>query len=106
MRRATVKPRKTGRKMPIFDDGISLDEGRRLRNALLALALLDPGWMWWVEKNIPKWAGLTWKRRMIERRARVLSARRYGFILGWGQRLNIIFSDLYFTDDGNLKTYL
>jgi hypothetical protein len=105
MRKMTVKPRKSRLKISVFDDGIRDDDERRLRNALFAMANMDPSWMWWVEKNIPKWEGLTWKRRMIERQARILSAKHYCF-LGWGYQLSVIYSDYYFTDDGHLKTYL
>lgn len=91
--------------MPLFDDGVDLDDARRLRNALVALASLDPGWMWWVERNIPPWESLAWKRRMVERQARLLCARQYRF-LGWGVQLKMIYADYYFRDDGSLKTYL
>jgi hypothetical protein len=105
MRKLTVKPRKSQLKIPILEDGIALDEARRLRNALFALANMDPGWMFWIEKNIPKWENRRWQRRMIERRARLLVTRRYSF-LGRGHQLGVIYSDYYFTDDGCLKTYL
>jgi hypothetical protein len=105
MRKLIVKPRKSKLKIPVLDDGIELDEVRRLRNALLVMANIDPGWMCWVEKNIPKWENLTWKRRMIERRARLLVTRHYSF-LGRCHQLGIIYSNHYFMDDGSLKTYL
>jgi hypothetical protein len=105
MQKLTVKPRKIKQKVPMLADGISGNPRRRLRNALLALALSDPGWMWWVERNIPKKINLLPLVRMVERRARAVSARHYAFF-GWGYQMGIIYSDFYFTDEGHLKTYL
>jgi hypothetical protein len=105
MQKISVKPRRIAKRVPPDDSRLAFDDHRRLRNALLALAELDPGWMWWVERNIPKWESLTWKRRMVERQARALSVKRYSF-LGQGWKLDVIFSDYYFTDDGALKLYL
>jgi hypothetical protein len=103
--RLSVTPRRIREKIACLDDGIRADGRRRLRNAVLALASLDPGWMWWIEKNIPKQMTLDLKTRQIERRARLKLAKRYLF-LGWGWQLDLIYSDYYFTDDGNLKLYL
>lgn len=106
MRRITVRPPKHGgKRIAMESDGITGDELRRLRNALLVLSRLDAGWMWWVEREVPRVRPLVWKRRIVERRARMLTVRGYGF-LGWGAQLGIIYSDYYFTDDGSLKTYL
>ena len=105
MRKLTVKPRKSRAKIPVFDDDTRFDEGRRLRNALFALANMDPGWMFWVEKNIPKQLNSEPKRRWIERQARVKVAKRYSF-RGWGCQMAVIYSDFYFTNDGDLKMYL
>lgn len=105
MRKMTVKPRKSGLRAPIVEDGIEYNDFRRLRNAMRALVEMDARWIWWVEKNIPVRENLRWKRRMIERRARFLLANRYRF-LGKGFQNEIVYSDLYFTDDGSLKTYL
>jgi hypothetical protein len=97
--------RKRGEHIGITDDGLAGDEARRLRNALVALASLDPGWMWWIEKNIPKMMPFPQKRRRVERQARLLLTRNYQFT-GCRLKLGIIYSDYYFTDEGNLKTYL
>ena len=91
--------------MPMINENIQSDDARRLRNAVLAMALMDRGWMWWVERNIPRRADLHSRRIWVERRARVLVANNYGS-LGRGTWLAIVESDYYFTDDGNLKTYL
>ncbi len=86
------------------------DWPRRLRNALLALAGLDPRWMIWVDQNIlPSW--LTpyprdvWEvqtARMIEAHARALLLKRYGY-LGCRDIGDLIFRDWPFGDDGNLR---
>jgi len=91
--------------MPEIDDDIRFDEARRLRNAILAMALMDRGWMWWVERNIPKRSNLHARRIWAERRARVLVANQYRY-LGRSTWLALINSDSYFTDDGALKAHL
>ncbi len=85
------------------------DWPRRLRNALLALARLDPSWMIWVDQNIlPSW--LTpyprdvWEvqtARMIEARARALLLKQYHFF-GFCHVGYLIFADWPFQDDGSL----
>jgi hypothetical protein len=105
MQKITVKPKKIKQKIPLFDDEIRFNMARRLRNALLALAYLDPGWMYWVERNIPKTMNMLPKTRQIERQARLKLAGYYKF-LGSGAQSAMIYSDFYFKDNGDLKTYL
>lgn len=95
----------------MIDDGIEFDDWRRLRNALIALATLDPGWILWVERHVPTKMGQAGTprdprimRRIVERQARKLVMRGYSF-LGSGFTQGVIDSDLYFTDDGTLKAY-
>jgi hypothetical protein len=105
MKKLSVKPRKSKLKQPVFDDDIRFDDARRLRNALFALANSDPGWMWWVERYVNKWLSLREKRVMVERQARLKLTKNYKF-LGCSLQASVVYSDLYFTDDGNLKMYL
>jgi hypothetical protein len=105
MKKLTVKPRNSKIKKPVFDDDIRFDDARRLRNALFALANMDPGWMWWVEKNVHKKLPLYKKRILVERYARLKLTKNYQF-LGCSLQAGVIYSDLYFTDDGHLKMYL
>lgn len=72
---------------------------RRLRNALLALAQLDPGWMVWVEREVnPRWS-LERVMRLVEARARILTLRHYGPLAKPGN----YFSDMHFSDSGALR---
>jgi hypothetical protein len=104
MRKLSVKPKRITHKMPEVDDGIAFDDQRRLRNALVALAEMDPAWMIWVERHVPKRTSTKITRMIVERRARQLSARVYSF-LGPGFARGLTDSDCYFTDDGNLRAY-
>jgi len=80
------------------------DYQRRLRNATLALALSDPNWMMWVEKNIPAHKIERCHLQLIESRARALVLKRFGFFtsrkdIGW-----LIFRpDWAFSDSGALS---
>ena len=81
------------------------DWPRRLRNALLALSWLDPGWMSWVEREIDPHA-LTLgtcaaTARLVEARARALLLRRFHFF-GYEKIGELIFLDWPFGDDGRL----
>ena len=98
-----AKERATLRNMG--DEVIQLqnDWQRRLRNALLCMALSDPRWMMWIEHEIDEESmSLQEITRLIEARARilVLKAHRY-----FGRQCigNYIFRDDWvFTDRGNL----
>ena len=112
MQKITVRPKKRIAKTPLVDDDIKFDEWRRLRNALIALAELDTGWIAWVERHVPsRMTGLDGQadpriaRRVVERQARKLVMRSYSF-LGPGFTKTVIESDCYFNDDGSLKTNL
>lgn len=74
---------------------------RRLRNALIALAAMDPSWMIWVEQNIASPCHVPSAARAVERRARELLAQGYRH-LGETTVCNIIDGDLPFSDNGNL----
>ena len=104
MQKLSVKPRKITNKIPVIDDGIAFDDQRRLRNALVALVGMDNGWMFWIERHVPRHMSVKITRMMVERRARQLSAQNYS-IFGQALVKGIVESDYYFTDDGNLKTY-
>ena len=101
-----TKPSHTGRRIPPCNDSLRYDDQRRLRNALLALADLDPGWMAWIERNIPKELQLRYTRVQIERHARLLVVRRYAGMFGNHIANALTYSDLYFNDDGSLKATL
>ncbi len=112
MKKISAMPKKRVTKIPSADDNIRFDEWRRLRNALIALAALDAGWIVWVERHVPsRMMGTGGQpdpriaRRVVERQARNLVMRGYSF-LGAGFTKAVIESDCYFTDDGNLKMYL
>lgn len=106
MSRLSVKPKRISRRIPPDNNSLRFDDRRRLRNALLALADLDPGWMAWIERNIPKELQLRYARVQVERHARLLVVRRYAGMFGRHIANSLTYSDLYFTDDGNLKTTL
>lgn len=81
------------------------DYPRRLRNALLALALADPRWIMWVEENLPNDLTLCthpYLLHMLESRARYLFLKPHKFF----QRKHIgglIFqSNWHFNDNGHL----
>ena len=84
---------------------IQFDERRRLRNALVALAGLDVGWMDWVDRNVFGVHSMRQARIIVERRARCLCSRGYRS-WGWDIAKRIIYSDYYFSDSGELRMYL
>lgn len=105
MRKISVKPKHVTTKIdPAFDD-IKFDDERRLRNALKALAQMDPAWESWLADRVPANAPISERRKLVEHQARTLTARRYSF-LGNSLVQQIIDSDLYFTDTGSLKAHL
>lgn len=77
---------------------------RRLRNATLALALSDPDWMIWVEKNIPPHKIERCHLQLVESRARAITLKRFGIFtsratIGW-----LVFRpDWTFSDSGSLS---
>ena len=73
----------------------------RLRNALLVLSASDPGWIYWVENNVPLNLTVRQVTRLIERRARALAVRGYSF--SRGQWLAIVYSDAPFNELGSLQ---
>lgn len=104
MKKLSVKPKRITHKIPAIDDGIAFDDQRRLRNALVALGEMDPAWMMWVERHVPRRMSVKITRMIVERRARQLCARVYSF-LGPGFERGLTDSDYYFTDDGHLRAY-
>lgn len=105
MRRSRLNAKERATLRNMGDEVIQLqnDWPRRLRNALLCMALSDPRWMMWVEREIDEESmPLQEITRLIEARARilVLKAHRY-----FGRQCigNYIFRDDWvFTDRGNL----
>jgi hypothetical protein len=85
---------------------LQLDEERRLRNALTALALADVGWLAWLERETPprlpanrdKFISLT---RLVEARARVVVLTRYRAIIRIPLS-RVIERDWAFDDNGCL----
>lgn len=105
MKKISARPKHISSKIaPAFDD-IKFDDERRLQNALKALADMDPNWEAWLVGAAPVDLTLGERRRLVERQARTLVARRYSF-LGDGLIQRIIDSDFYFTDTGSLKAHL
>lgn len=104
MKKYSVKPKHIVHKIPVIDDGIEFDDRRRLRNALVALAALDPGWIVWIEQNISGGADLREQRQLVERQARTLTMKGYS-VLGNSVIRAVIDSNFYFTDEGSLKAY-
>lgn len=76
---------------------------RRLRNAVLSLALSDPDWMVWVERNIPPHKIGREHLQLVEARARAMVLKAHGFFgrreIGW----MIFRPDWAFSDSGNLS---
>jgi hypothetical protein len=89
----------------IGDDAISLryDLDRRLRNAVLALALSDPKWMSWLEDNIPPHKIGRHHLQLIEVRTRALVLKNYSFLVGRNPIELIFRQDWAFTDRGTLS---
>lgn len=106
MRKIRINPRHHSCKIPPTDaDNLRFDDLRRLKNALFALQQLDPGWMYWLERNISKALPLPQVRIRVERRARLLVANRYQF-LGRAVWLGTVYGDYYFTGGSNLRMTL
>lgn len=78
---------------------------RRLRNALIAMASMDPRWMIWLENKLPKEMRRidAYHLHLVETRAKSLLVNKYSSIFTDGMRSAIIASDkLFFNDTGNL----
>lgn len=105
MSRLSVKPKRISHPIPPVSGDLRFDDARRLRNALRALSQLDPGFLWWIERTIPQGLPRFYIVRQVERRARLLVMRHYGGIIPRGQKISIIYSDMFFNDDGNLQAY-
>lgn len=103
MKRSKLNAKENGalRDMALETIDLRYNWNRRLRNAALALALSDPGWMAWIERNVPKQIEPQKAIRIIEPRARALVLKQYSF---FGRQYigGLIFRDWPFTDDGNL----
>ena len=77
---------------------LRFDWHARLRNALLAMARMDSGWIYWIEKNVPTSLTVRQATRIVERQARILVCRGYSFTKT--QWLNIVYSDRMFSKEG------
>lgn len=77
--------------------------GRRLRNALLCLAMSDARWMVWAERELDyKSMSVPEMTRLVEARARLIVLKPYAY---FGRKCigDFIFRDDWaFTDRGNL----
>jgi hypothetical protein len=85
----------------LSQDALRYDWPRRLKNALCALANMDPGWMLWVQKHVPHSCDVRIAARLVEVRARTLAMRDYRY-LGESTIRNIIDGNRPFGDDGSL----
>lgn len=100
MKRATKRHWQTLDDVLSDEQSLRYDWPRRMRNSLLILARSDPGWMWWIEKNVPLNLTLAQATRLIERQARIVTVRSYHFQAGvW---LSIVYSDTPFSERGLL----
>ncbi len=76
---------------------------RRLRNALLCLAMSDKHWLIWVEREVdPTLMSIHEMTRLVEARARLIVLKPYAY---FGRKCigDFIFRDDWaFTDRGNL----
>lgn len=89
--------------MPSVDMDLHINCVRRLRNAMIALTDLDPHWLTWVERNIPRSSTVEYRMRMVESRARAILLRRHHFF-GYESEVGfLIFKDWPFNDKGNLS---
>ena len=106
MNRSRLNARERTLFRSLNDDVIDLRYNwpRRLRNALLCLAMSDPRWMIWVECEIdPEIMSLQEMTRLVEARARWITLRPHSF---FGRKCigDFIFRDNWtFTDRGNLS---
>jgi hypothetical protein len=89
------------KEIDIQKNALRNDWTRRLRNALFALASMDPAWMIWVEKHVPAQCDAQSAARLVELQARTLLVRRYSDF-GKGTIKAIIEGDRPFSDDGDL----
>lgn len=83
---------------------LQADMPRRLRNALYALQELDPRWMAWIERELPRRIqDLPAVTRLVEARARTLLMGRHHFFdlpkIG-----GLLFSDDWLFTDRNTLT--
>ena len=105
MRRSRLNAKERSTLRSMGDEVIQLqnDWQRRLRNALLCMALSDTQWMVWVEHEIDvESMSLQEITRLIEARARILVLKAHHY---FGRQCigNYIFRDDWvFTDRGNL----
>lgn len=101
MSRLTRREKTYLREIHLAGESLRNDPARRLRNALRALAAMDPAWMIWVSDNVPRGCDLQDAMRLVETRARELVTRGYKF-LGEGVIKMIVHSGRPFADDGSL----
>ncbi len=79
------------------------DPKRRLRNALLCLAQSDPGWIVWVEENLPRRGLRERDVVLVEARARARVLKDYNY-LGRQEIGSLLFRhDWPFTEEGALS---
>lgn len=86
----------------IGSQALRSDWCRRLRNALVALADMDPAWMIWVEMHVPSTSELRTAARSVEVQARTLLMRGYRH---YGESVikEIVEGNRPFGDDGTLS---
>lgn len=106
MKSYRLNARERGYMQAIREEALDLrfDIPRRFRNAVYALAQMDPHWMIWMEQNLPKNGVITMcELLLVEARARAFVLRAHGW-LGRSQVGFLIFRhDWAFTDAGNLS---
>ncbi len=79
------------------------DWHRRLRNALMVLALQDPGWMSWIEAEIdPARMSMQSITVLVEARAKASIMQRYAWFGRSGAAHLLFYANYYFGDTGNL----
>lgn len=104
--RLNQKERAMMRDITIDTVELRFDQARRLRNALLALSLMDAGWMAWAERELPRRIPKNPERLtrlvfLVETRARGLMLKNYRFLFR-GRESGFLLRDWPFSDDGAL----
>jgi len=104
MKRQRAKEKALLREMGNDTLELRYDVARRFRNAVYALATMDPKWMVWVEENLPSDGVIRLRELMlVEARARAMVLRAHGY-LGRQCIGDLIFrKDWAFTDRGSLS---
>lgn len=95
-----------------MDLELQIDLNQRFLNALLAMAVNYPGWMMWVERNLPRQIDKLYEEgafrmylQLVESMMRWRFFKPHGFF-GRGVVSEIMFNEKYiFTEHGSLRMW-